>query len=686
MSSRRKQSFEKDDPDSSLGGNKLMRRSDPEAQLDGNKKRTTNSNLIIQTAQSSGDLSNSFKRKRTNETATIILDGNDDFQDMETTISTSRLVRNSRYNQTDEERANERGLNRKRMAVRREAEGKMSQARKEHTYLKATESKNIEAYKLSEFNVLCKHCNAIHFQEEHAKSSKKENEFYDCCDYGKLENLDQLIDDYPEEMKVLFLNGDGNSKHFINNIRRYNSSFACASLACSRFKFPSSYGPPCFKISGQIYHKFNQNAQPDNDETPTNGQLYFIDTDQAANDRINDECDKDVLDILEKCLRENYPYAEAYMMMQEVLSEQEEIARQNKSEIPELKLLFSLKQGYDARRYNLPRVNEVAAIFVCDANGDVPPANIVVHLKGAKNLINLRPLDPNVEPMIYPLLYPNKTKGWHTQIEDQNKKRITLCDFIKYRLFVRNSDKFFPHHYSRKLFQQWVVDQAARVEWNNLEFIKFHQKEIKASNYKGLNDYLIRRSEQTGLDVGKQIVLPSSFTGGPRNKDQHYMDSMAIVGEFGKPDLFITMTCDPHDNDILKCLLGNQTASDRPDIVARVFKQKVEKLIEDIVKGQIFGESVGYCWTIEFQKRGLPHIHLLVTLHAKDKLRTKDDVDKFISCEIPDEIEDPELFEIISRCNVHGPCGKDHPYAPCWNKEKKFARRNTRENLERKPH
>jgi Helitron helicase-like domain at N-terminus len=57
---------------------------------------------------------------------------------------------------------------------------------------------------------------------------------------------------------------------------------------------------------------------------------------------------------------------------------------------------------------------------------------------------------------------------------------------------------------------------------------------------------------------------------------------------------------------------------DRPDIVARVFHVKQRQLLEE-VRGNgnhlgCFGRCMAVTWTIEYQKRGLPHMHLLVWL------------------------------------------------------------------------
>ena len=69
-------------------------------------------------------------------------------------------------------------------------------------------------------------------------------------------------------------------------------------------------------------------------------------------------------------------------------------------------------------------------------------------------------------------------------------------------------------------------------------------------------------------NIGRRIILPSSFTGGPRQMYQLYQDAMSIVSHFGKPDLFITFTCNPKWPEITRELLPNQNAADRPDLTA----------------------------------------------------------------------------------------------------------------------
>ena len=80
---------------------------------------------------------------------------------------------------------------------------------------------------------------------------------------------------------------------------------------------------------------------------------------------------------------------------------------------------------------------------------------------------------------------------------------------------------------------------------------------------------------------------------------------MAICHEYHKPDLFITMTCNSHWDEI-KTQLNGASVQDRPDLVVRVLKQKKDRL-----KARVFGLVPAHVWVIEFQKRGLPQVHIL---------------------------------------------------------------------------
>ena len=68
-------------------------------------------------------------------------------------------------------------------------------------------------------------------------------------------------------------------------------------------------------------------------------------------------------------------------------------------------------------------------------------------------------------------------------------------------------------------------------------------------------------------------------------------DAMAICKRYGYPDFFITITCNVNCPEILNFVKSRGlTASDRPTIVCRVFKMKLDQMMIDFKKNNLFGK------------------------------------------------------------------------------------------------
>lgn len=70
-------------------------------------------------------------------------------------------------------------------------------------------------------------------------------------------------------------------------------------------------------------------------------------------------------------------------------------------------------------------------------------------------------------------------------------------------------------------------------------------------------------------------------------------------------------------------------------------------------------------YVVEYQKRGLPHVHELIWLTTAARKNLKDNIDKFICAEIPDENVDTVAFAAVKQFMIHGPCGPKYPKSPC---------------------
>ncbi|CAN1799644.1 ATP-dependent DNA helicase PIF1 [Linum perenne] len=204
---------------------------------------------------------------------------------------------------------------------------------------------------------------------------------------------------------------------------------------------------------------------------------------------------------------------------------------------------------------------------------------------------------PSLMALQYPILFPYGEDGWHPTIMLRNTNNptncVSQCDYYAYRIQTRLQESS-TLLISGRLFQQYVVNAYALVEAERLDWIQNNQTKLRKHYFHG--------------HTGKHIILASSHTGSPRYKYENFQDAVAICRTLGYPDLFITFTY-------------------RADVLARVFKVKLNQLMLEIKTKAIFGTT--------------------------------------IASEIPDSSTDPECYDAVSRFMFHGPCGPLFPQAPC---------------------
>ncbi|GJW38058.1 DNA helicase PIF1, ATP-dependent [Tanacetum coccineum] len=195
----------------------------------------------------------------------------------------------------------------------------------------------------------------------------------------------------------------------------------------------------------------------------------------------------------------------------------------------------------------------------------------------------------------------------------------------------------------RCLFQQFIVDAYTIIESERLTFNRKNDKDLRSETYSKLAT--LAQNLDFGVKLrGKKVILNSNFTRSPRYMMQNYLDGMTLCKFYGYPDLFITFTCNPNWLGISRFMAKRGLKSeDRPDVISRVFKIKLVCLMKELKDGHTFGRVKGVVYTIEFQKRGLLHCHILLWIETENKITTTGKIDEYISIEIPNKDEDPEL-------------------------------------------
>ena len=337
------------------------------------------------------------------------------------------------------------------------------------------------------------------------------------------------------------------------------------------------------------------------------------------------------------------------------------------------RIALRFDQTTDRRRYNTPaeNVQEIAVILPGDGETPAGSQDIILYRKagnGLQRILDSHPLYPSLR---YVLLFPTGQLGWDSKIPYVEREEggarvreyVSLQEFHRYRFHIRPTYIESNHLFlAGKLFQEYVCESWAVAEQKRLGQLRHSQTKLRSEVYQGLADAVAANADTNPDELGKRIILPSSFAGSTRNMQQHCQDALAINRHFGGGDLFVTMTANPSWPEIQDALLPGQQASDRPDLVVRVFHAKLESLINDIKDG-VLGAMAGFLYTIEFQKRGLPHAHIIVFLKPEAKLRTPEQIDSLMSSEFP--LYNDELFELIKTLMVHSPCGRQNPNAKC---------------------
>ena len=135
-----------------------------------------------------------------------------------------------------------------------------------------------------------------------------------------------------------------------------------------------------------------------------------------------------------------------------------------------------------------------------------------------------------------------------------------------------------------KLFQQFIIDGWTMIESERLFFFRRNQKRLRAENYDNLIES-VQSGNMVSTTSGRRTILPSTFQGGDRFLSELYHDVMDICKTYGYPDLFITFTCNSKWPELTRFADNKKLrVEDRLDIICRVFKMKLDELLDDLTK------------------------------------------------------------------------------------------------------
>ena len=229
------------------------------------------------------------------------------------------------------------------------------------------------------------------------------------------------------------------------------------------------------------------------------------------------------------------------------------------------------------------------------------------------------------EPLAYPLFFPSGSLGWGVtpalahRLSDMSPALPSQLLYYRTHVLCDAHFQILGHLTSEYLVDMFTCDLECC-----LNYIRQNQNHICEGECNATGN-----SPCIGT-----IYLPSSFLGSRQWTSKQIADGLALGATFGPPSFFVTMTCNPHWPEIVSQLRPSQQYHDVLLVVCKVFKQKLAHFLKTL--STIFptmGRHQYIVHSIEFQKRGLPHCHILIKFEA-DCL-SPEYIDQIMSTEMP---------------------------------------------------
>ncbi|KAI7727414.1 hypothetical protein M8C21_025563, partial [Ambrosia artemisiifolia] len=366
---------------------------------------------------------------------------------------------------------------------------------------------------------------------------------------------------------------------------------------------------------------------PDHDDAPEDSEDNELDA-----RLLWPNLDRNITEVLTRVLSNN-PYVKTFRSLADL------------GPLDNYRVTLNASVELDQRVYNRPTTSEVAGIWV-EGNDDITSykRSIVVYGRSGQPQ-TIQPYLSCYDPLSYPLFFPHGEPGWHSGIPRQGVEANATFE-------------------ANVTFEANATDNEQESDEDNTE------EETKRRNRTtvSMREYYCYRFQirptQNILLLGGRLLQQftvDTYIKLETARLQYYHHNQTKI----RADLY---------QGIVDCINAGDAQPNRIDLVARVFRAKLEELKKQLFQKHILGEVKAYVYVIEFQKRGLPHAHFLLIMYPHHKVINPDQYDQFVSAEIPSMERFPQLHEIVVKHMIHGPCGPLRTNSPCMQGTPKLCR------------
>jgi len=323
----------------------------------------------------------------------------------------------------------------------------------------------------------------------------------------------------------------------------------------------------------------------------------------------------------------------------------------------------------------LPEVNTEHPLDTCiqisDISLDVSKAICISPGEG-KTPVGLM-IDSGCEELAFPKLFPTGKFGFDTHRETNitPKKYFNARILNKSGKFASNTEYLF--------FAQYITEY--KQVWDNIS-IALRKTYSHTESGQALTSSTVRNAETLASFINKDHAYQflQTVRGSPPYWQKAMYKLLASVKQFGIFTFFVTLSsADLKWHDALQAISRQQgrpltdeevesltyeekttLLRSNPVTAARHFDHRLQSFFRLFLlsPAEPLGKITHYSYRIEFQQRGSPHAHIVLWTENSPSPDDQDDaicefIDRYVTCKIPDEEEEPELHKLVTTVQQH---------------------------------
>ncbi|XP_062606870.1 uncharacterized protein LOC134268630 [Saccostrea cucullata] len=287
-----------------------------------------------------------------------------------------------------------------------------------------------------------------------------------------------------------------------------------------------------------------------------------------------------------------------------------------------------------------------------------------------KNPIRMLQEEGN-EAKTFPHLFPNGNFSWN---EDRDVK-ISLSRYFNNRLM--NADNRFAKDTNYIFFSQYMSELNQVIEKTQ---ISIRKSLSKLDNGKAVTSEMLQNPDVLSdlLKNNEALRFMQPIRGTPAYWSATQKDLFAMLRQLGIPTWFCSFSAAEfrwnevigsilhHENDCrspsdLDWSEKSEILRSNPVSVARMFEHRFHMFQTNVIfsPAKPIGNVIDFFVRVEFQQRGSPHMHCLYWVENAPKFDEDNEetvcdfIDRYITCVVPSENEDPELRRIVLGVQQH---------------------------------